>query len=394
MRRKRTTPYLFLIGIFFLILSLPPTASEGMRSFAITSLAPSWRAVDFIKATCLKLGAVIPTVSGGASLSSDALQLHAENEKLRKEVEKMKEWLIFEGRLQGQVERLKTLISNQNEEPAWREFLQRRAKQLALGLDMQLHSLPARVIFRDPALWSSFVWISVGERDNQALGKAIVAKNSPVIAGSSVVGVVEFVGNSASRVRLITDGRLVPSVRAVRGSRQNRQLLDQLEAFFAQLQSRGDLFTSKEEIDLLMHSLAILKSRLSQQLPDAYLAKGELSGTSLPLWRLRSSRLKGVGFNFDMGDEEGEARDLRTGELLEFRKRQPALPILKEGDLLVTTGLDGVFPPDLNVAIVSEISPLREGACAYELEAIPTAGNLSELTSVIVLPPLESIKKE
>jgi rod shape-determining protein MreC len=394
MRRKRSTPYFFLIGIFFLILSLPPKASDGMRSFAITSLAPSWRGIDFIKKSCLKLGAVIPTVSGGTALSPEALQLRAENEKLRREVEKTKEWLVFEGRLQGQIERLKTLISHQSEEPQWKEFLVRRSKQLAHVLDMQLHAMPARVIFRDPALWSSFVWVGVGERDNEALGKAIVAKNSPVISGSSIVGVVEYVGKSASRVRLITDSRLVPSVRAVRGSRQNRQLLEQLEAFFSQLQTRGDLFSSKEEIDLLMHSLAVLKSRLSQQLPDAYLAKGELSGASRPLWRLRGNRLKGVGFNFNVGDEEGEARDLRTGELLLSRKKESALPILKEGDLLITTGLDGVFPPDLNVAIVSEISPLREGACAYELEALPTAGNLSELSSVVVLPPLESVKKE
>ena len=64
--------------------------------------------------------------------------------------------------------------------------------------------------------------------------------------------------------------------------------------------------------------------------------------------------------------------------------------MLQVGDLLVTTGFDGVFPPNLSVAIISEVGSLKEGASSYELKAIPTAGNLDNIENLFVLPPLES----
>ena len=53
------------------------------------------------------------------------------------------------------------------------------------------------MVFREPSSWSSAFWIDVGERQNKALGKNIVAKNSPVLFGTSIVGVVEYVGEGA-----------------------------------------------------------------------------------------------------------------------------------------------------------------------------------------------------
>ena len=101
-------------------------------------------------------------------------------------------------------------------------------------------------------------------------------------------------------------------------------------------------------------------------------------GSSAPYQRSLSSKLKGIGFNCDVKDVEVPARDLRDGAVLQV------------GDLLVTSGLDGVFPPGLQVARVSTVSPLKEGAYAYELEAEPTAGNIHDLTGVSVLPPLRA----
>jgi cell shape-determining protein MreC len=60
------------------------------------------------------------------------------------------------------------------------------------------------------------------------------------------------------------------------------------------------------------------------------------------------------------------------------------------GDLLVTTGMDGIFPAGFWVATVTNVGLLREGACAYEIEAKATAGNLDDLTHVTVLPPVHS----
>jgi cell shape-determining protein MreC len=245
-------------------------------------------------------------------------------------------------------------------------------------LELQLQALPARVIFREPASWSSAFWINVGQKDNEALGKSIIAKNSPVLLGSSLVGVVEQVDRRKSRVRLITDAQLVPSERALRGGEQNRFLIKSVETLLSALELREELFPTREDAEQLFKSLVKLKEKLIIPAADLYLGKGELHGTRSPLWRSRSSVLRGVGFNCDFADEEGRARDLRD-----------PTPLLRVGDLLVTTGLDGVFPAGFHVGSIAKIFPLQEGACSYELEAVIAAGRLDELSHVTVLPPLE-----
>ena len=88
---------------------------------------------------------------------------------------------------------------------------------------------------------------------------------------------------------------------------------------------------------------------------------------------------------------EGPARDLRSGDPYDVARKGETLALLKPGDLLITTGLDGVFPPGFRVAVVSQVQTLKEGASSYELEAISTAGNLDELTHVFVLTPTETL---
>ena len=110
-----------------------------------------------------------------------------------------------------------------------------------------------------------------------------------------------------------------------------------------------------------------------------HLAKGEIRGN------LVSPLLDGFGFNYDFADSYGEARDLRTGEPLQ--KKGKRLPLVQKGDLLQTSGLDGIFPEGLHVAQVESIAPLQEGAFSYELSARPAARNLQDLRSVIVLAP-------
>src|SRR5258708_1966782 len=84
----------------------------------------------------------------------------------------------------------------------------------------------------------------MNEEENQALGNAIIAKNSPVVLGASLVGVVDFVGKKQSRIRLITDSGLSPSVRAVRGAIQNRELAALLQTVLSRVETREDLFSS------------------------------------------------------------------------------------------------------------------------------------------------------
>jgi cell shape-determining protein MreC len=308
-------------------------------------------------------------------------QLKQENLMLRSQIEHVREYLLFEDRIAQQIERMKSLTAKSLQEPKLKEWVLRKNQELCAHLDLFMQAVPAQVVFREPCSWSSSVWINVGEKQNRALGKQVVAKNSPVLVGATIVGVIEYVGDSSSRVRLVTDSRLTSAVRAVRGGEQNRYLLEHLDPLLFALEVREDLKG-------LASQLAQVRQMLDPEAKENYLAKGELSGASRPLWRTRGQVLRGIGFNYDFADQEGPARDLRSGFPYEKGRAQEATSLLKLGDLLVTTGLDGVFPAGFRVAIVSKVQRLKEGASSYEIEAVSTAGNLDELNEVFVLPPL------
>lgn len=255
-------------------------------------------------------------------------RLHLENQLLKNEVSKLQEVLNQEPFLHQKLDH--------------KPLHQIREKERKLILGLELLSVPTQVIYRSSASWNSTLWINAGENHNEELGHLIVAKNSPVVVGRSVVGVIDYVGKKQSRVRLITDTTLTPSVRAIRN------------------------------IDDTVW----------------YLAKGELRGSTLPKWRNRSNTLQGVGFNYDFPDHEGPARDLRTGEPSDKVEKFPTLQIIQPEDLLITTGMDGVFPPGLEVAKVSHVKLLKEGDYSYEIEATPCCGNLDQLSLVSILSPL------
>lgn len=218
----------------------------------------------------------------------------------------------------------------------------RLGDQAATLTDSQWRAIPSRVIFRSPGSWDNSLWVNVGQNVNRVLGREMIAKNSPVVQGNAIVGLVDYVGEKQSRIRLITDSTLTPSVRVVRTVGTNTY----------------------------------------------YLAKGELHGEARPLWRKNQPLLRGVGFNYDFADEHGPARELRSGRPLNDVKNYPTLPLVKVGDLLVTTGLDGVFPPDLRVATVTKIVSLKEGDYYYELEATPLVDLYDDLSLVFILPSL------
>jgi hypothetical protein len=251
---------------------------------------------------------------------------------------------------------------------------------------LYLKSVPAKVIRRSPNTWYSTLWINVGEETNQKLKETLIAKNSPVVIGLSIVGIIEEVGAKSSRVRLITDNRLKPSVQVARGSLQNIELIQHIDSLLDSLSWREDLAGQMANGERLFEELELFYQDLLSCKESVLLAKGELQGSGLPIWRSGGLILKGSGFNLDYGDETGPARELRSGAILEGEKGEP-LPLLKVGDLLVTTGLDGVFPKGLHAARICQIFPLQEGDYYYNIEAIPSAGSLNDLSLVMVLPP-------
>ena len=385
MRKISYRPYTFLILFFFFVMSLPQEASQRIRSFAVCSFAPCWQALKAVSLLTLPL----PLSHHLSTNTLEQEHLSQENQLLRSQIENVRQWLLYEDRIQEQIARYQLVSKSNFAEGQTKEFFTRRSEELCRSLDLQICSLPAQVVFREPVSWSSTLWINIGEKDNQKLQKKIVNKNSPVLSGTSIIGVVEYVGEHQSRVRLITDSRLTPSVRVSRGGEQNRYLLESVDSLIFAMELREDLFESQEQKEQLARHLNGLKKMLLQQSGDVLLAKGELHGTSRPLWRSRSQILKGVGFNYDHADAEGPAHDLRSGASSSTSRKREQIPLLKTGDLLVTTGLDGVFPPGFRVAIVSKVQTLREGASSYEIEASSTAGNLDLLSHVFVLPALE-----
>jgi rod shape-determining protein MreC len=331
----RTKARTFLLPALLLLvcLSFPRTFTEGMRGTLVASFTPIWRYfVDF------KLLAQAPFERISRDDRSDLVRtkdqeirrLLLENQMLGNEVHRLQEIVEQEYKIFHEMLDAHSLQQVPHSSAA------RHEKEILRLFNLELMHMPARVIFRPVNAWNSSLWIDKGEADN--VTRKVIAKNSPVVIGTCVVGVVDEVGTHQSRVRLITDSGLNPSVRIKRG--------------------------------------------------EHLLAKGELQGQSLPLWRSHQSFLKGVGFNYDFGDDEGPARDLRSGDSLDPEISLSTMPLVKLNDLLVTTGMDGVFPPGLEVGVVKRIYPLKEGDYTYSLEAQSSAGDLNALTIVFVLPPL------
>lgn len=331
MRRYPYKKYLLLVGALFILLSLPPMFMRSVRGKIFALFSPAMK------------------LASGGLRDSEGDRLEAENHLLRIEIGK-----------------LRALLEHSVPDDP-----------------LLVKAVAARVIYRDPGTWTSSLWIDAGE-----LTDPIIRKNSPVVVGRALVGVIDYVGKRQSRVRLITDVGLKPAVRAVRGHAQNMALVENITPVLRHLSMRKDLPISREEQIALGRMLTQFKERLSEDCEGWYLAKGILQGSGTPLWRSVNHTLRGIGFNYDFPDAFGPARELETGKPVDAKSALPAVPIIKVHDLLVTTGLDGVFPPGLSVAEVTKIHPLKEGGYTYEIEAVPVVGNLDSLQTLFVIPPV------
>ena len=372
--KRNTTPrsYLLLIIVLFLMINIPRSHMDAMRSGFVMCLAPFTQRIANLK-TLVQLG-----------MTKIGSLYYSERKTIKPAIEEEIHRLRLENELlQNQLSYLQELFDMENQ---LQQRLQYQEEQCYQELsNLQLRSLPARVVFRAQSSWYSSLWINAGERNNRKLGSVVVAKNSPVVLDMALLGVIDYVGQSWSRVLLITDPSLTPSVRAVRGCLQNRILMEHINALLDALTSRDDLDSSEE----LHHHLQVFKEGLSSSKRSWFLAKGELHGQCTGLWRHTKGMLKGSGFNYDFPDKEGPARDLRSGKAVNGHDERP---ILKVNDLLITTGMDGIFPAGLHVAQVTKINTLCEGGYYYDLEAKPIINNIDDLSLVFVLPPILNLQ--
>lgn len=377
MKKKILLPYLLVFTALLILLSIPKPSAEKIRGAITASISPIWDRLTSFKSYFSASSKENTKLDD----DEDSLKLKIENQLLKNEMKRLQDLLQQEFYLHQDLDNsgLQKLGAAK----------QKHQSDLNRILKLRLQSVPARVIFRSPASWHSSLWINIGESANQTLGRTVVGKNSPVVVGMSLIGIIDYVGQNQSRVRLITDSGLYPAVRAARGQPRDRWLADQLNVILDNLMERDDLFDGSEDREEIIQNLERVQRNLGETQESWYLAKGEVHGSSFPLWRTQGNILKGIGFNYDFSDSEGPARDLRSGAPFDPDSKEPPVPLLKVHDVLVTSGMDGVFPPGLNVAEVTRINPLKEGDYYYELEAVPTAGNLDELSLVFVLPPQE-----
>ncbi len=238
----------------------------------------------------------------------------------------------------------------------------------------------ANVIFQANTPWSNTVWIDIGK---QTPGISFrLQKNCPVVVRDSLVGIIDFVGKKASRVRLLSDPYVRPAVRVVRENSQVRHLVQAVQEIQKATALNPSLLPKPELASALSRLLDCLLQSLPQS-SELRLAKGELQGAEYPS---SPTILRGVGFNYDFDDEEGPKRDLRTGQK---SLQEQKILLIKPGDLLETSGLDGIFPRGLRVATVASVSPLEEGAIAYRILAAidsPDFPNFDHLTVIPSLP--------
>ncbi|MCE2982715.1 MAG: rod shape-determining protein MreC [Parachlamydia sp.] len=331
MRKKFAYTYLFIILLLLVTMGLSRKTSDKMRGRTATLLAPFWEMVLQAKHKVVHPFQPSPSLER-LTLEEEINKLELENQLL----------------LQDN----KSLL----------EQLHGKAFYKAV--------IPGRVLFRTMDSWNRSLWINVGEEENVAL-------HSPVLSEGALIGMIDYVGKKQSRVRLITDPRLTLSVRALRGGEQEVLIAEQAEMLQHQLKRKGK-GASRIDFEPLIAQLEELKSHLQGIKKTWYLAKGEIRGSN-------ELSLKGTGFNYDFPDEKGGPYDLREG--FHLPKQGAAIPLVKVHDILVTTGLDGIFPEGLRVARVEKILPLKEGDYFFELEAAPLSSHIEGLSLVFVLPP-------
>lgn len=240
-------------------------------------------------------------------------------------------------------------------------------------------SIVAQVSFQTSTPWTHVIWIDKGSKTPDLPFQ--LRQNAPVLVGSTLVGIVDFVGAHSSRIRLISDPSIHPAARVVRGGYMPRQAIFMARELQKMVQKNPSMMANEALAQKLSALLDILVEN-TQQETSLRLAKGELQGCESPS---NPFILRGIGFNYNSSDDEGPKRDLRSGQ---SEGGNDQIPLIKPGDILETSGLDGLFPKGLELAVVTKVFPLEEGAISYTILAKSLAPDFSGMEYVTIIPAL------
>ena len=357
--KKHLSYALCIIGLL-LIWMLPPTVTESLRCHVISLITYLPNSYSKTK-----------KISAEEILQTQCVLLKSQNKRLE-------HLLLSEKRIEERLKEYKELtqVASLSLQPL-QAFWKRRLAYNKMLLDLELQGLPCKVIYRDPTFWSTALWVNLGEKDNKTLSVPIISINSPVLMEGSLIGMIDYVGEKQSRVRLITDPALTISVRATRG--HHPLFFQDIKLLCEHVLLQNAYVLSEREKTTILTTLNMLKEKIQPPERFDYLGKGELRGAADCFLRGVKDTLKGVGFNYDFPDPENNALPLKTS----------SSPLVQVGDVLVTTGMDSIFPADLPVAIVSKVFPLEDGTPWHTIEAKLCKGSLNEIDHVMVLPALD-----
>ncbi|KAN0027354.1 hypothetical protein ACTFIV_006936 [Dictyostelium citrinum] len=344
-----------------------------MRCSAVGITEGVWRYASQMR----KIASALPSA---AHLSTEPLtkeleMVKLENYQLKAKLESLQAEVKLHQLKEEQLTQLKTQVVTS-------DYLRRRKEELFQQLELYSHAITARVIFRESSAWKSSVWINVGQETNQKLSTPLISHNSPVVLGTTVVGIIDYVGKTRSRVRLVTDPAVMASIRVIRGNDQRKIILQEVRQALTHLalcENQDSPTPSHPFIEQFLSSFSEVDH-------TTYLAKGELKGSYLSKMKTRGTLLKGTGFNYDFPDKEGAARELRSGKVKSGDEE--GICLIQAGDVIITTGMDGLFPAGLNIGVVKEVSALQEGQSFYEAKITSSIPDFDQISFVTVLPSL------
>ncbi len=300
-----------------------------------------------------------------------------DNYILKSQIAYIQEWIAAHQKFEDFFSELKKLDKTQHLAVITQDAQKKRLKILQDFLNLFGRYAFAKIIFKEPFSSSSYAWINLGEGYNKKIGNNLIQKNSPVVYGDHLLGIVEEVFPNHSKIRLITDPNLVVSVRSSRGDQQLKIVNAKASDLLDSLELIQELSWAKKEG--LKELLIELTKDLEKDGHDRFYAKGEVFGAEYSPFLAFQNALIGEGFYLQTAQKSLQ----QSANIDGFKEIA-----IKQGDLLVTTGLDGLFPKGLKVGIVLKVEPSQLGQLAYKINAKSTLPDMNEIEYVQVLPPI------